>query len=176
MSGAARPERRATAARMRTGKRRQQGFSYLLVLLLIGLIGLGLAAAGSVWRTESQREREAELLFIGAQYRQAIQQFYQREPDRPRFPQSLDELLEDPRGPQPARHLRKRWRDPFGGELQLIRMPDGQGIAGVHSGSALRPLKQTGFPPGLETLEQAASLRDWHFVFVPPARTPAAAP
>ncbi len=156
---------------MRTGKPAQAGFTYLFVLLLIGLIGLGLAAAGSVWRTESQREREAELLFVGEQYREAIRQFYQLDPDAPRLPQTFEELLEDTRRPQPVRHLRRKWRDPFGGEMLPVRTPDGGGIQGVHSSSSLRPLKQAGFPPGMESFEHAAHLSDWQFVYVPPAGT-----
>lgn len=160
---------------MPTGKADQRGFTYLFVLMLIALIGMGLAAAGTLWRTELQREREIELLFVGAQYRQAIQAFYQLEPDNPRLPHSLDELLEDPRRPQPVRHLRKKWRDPFGGELQLILAPDGKGIVGVHSASNRRPLKQAGFPLEFDAFADASSYADWRFAFNPPP-LPAAGP
>lgn len=155
---------------MPTGSR-QRGFTYLFVLMLIGLVGLGLAAAGTVWKTNAQREREAELLFIGMQYRQAIKSYYELEPGQPRLPQSLNDLLEDNRRPEPVRHLRKRWRDPFGGELQTIHAPDGSGIVGVHSASAQAPYKRSGFPPEYESFVAAKSLADWRFEFQPPAQT-----
>lgn len=158
---------------MPTGSpRHQQGFAYLFVLMLIGFVGLGLAAAGTLWRTESQREREAELLFIGAQYRQAIKSYYELDPAQPRLPKSLDNLLEDDRRPVPVRHLRRIWRDPFGGELRPILSPDGSGIVGVHSGSTLHPLKTAGFPPEFESFADAATYADWRFVFEPPAPPP----
>jgi type II secretory pathway pseudopilin PulG len=37
---------------MPTGKTTQSGFTYLFVLMMIALIGMGLAAAGILWRTE----------------------------------------------------------------------------------------------------------------------------
>ena len=116
------------AAPMPTGKSAQSGFTYLFVLMLIALIGMGLVAAGTLWSTESQRDREADLLFIGDQYRQAIRSYYELEPAQPRLPQSIDELLEDNRRPNVVRHLRRAYRDPFTGEaFALIREPDSQG-------------------------------------------------
>lgn len=160
---------------MPTGSR-ERGFTYLFVLMLIGLLGLGLAASGTLWQTESQREREAELLFIGAQYRQAIKQYYEFEPNQPRLPQSVDDLLADNRRPVPVRHLRKRWRDPFGGELHLIQAVDGSGFVGVHSASKQTPLKRSGFPPAFDAFTAASTLADWRFEFQPPARANPAEP
>ncbi|MEW6120849.1 MAG: type II secretion system protein [Pseudomonadota bacterium] len=153
---------------MPTGKR-ERGFSYLFVLMLVGLIGLGLAAAGTLWKTEAQREREAELLFIGTQYRQAIKSYYELDPNQPRLPQSVDDLLEDNRRPEPVRHLRRAWRDPFGGEWQWIQSQDPRGIVGVHSSSTLAPLRTSGFTPPFEGFTDARSHADWRFVFDPPA-------
>ncbi len=157
---------------MRTGKAAQRGFAYLFVLMAIALLGLGLAAAGTLWRTESQREREAELLFVGAQYRQAIKSYYERIPGQPRLPRSIDELLEDERTEPPARHLRRAWRDPFGGELRLIEAPDNSGIVGVASASTLHPFKQAGFPAEFSDFAGAGSYAAWQFVFAFPAPLP----
>jgi type II secretory pathway pseudopilin PulG len=153
---------------MPTGKNFQSGFSYLFVLMLIALAGMGLAAAGTLWSTESQRAREADLLFIGDQYRQAIRSYYALDPAQPRLPQSIDDLLEDQRRPDIVRHLRKAWRDPLtGGELALIRSPDGQGIVGIHSRSTRRPFKIAGFLPRDGAFAEADSYADWQFLFVP---------
>lgn len=176
-SGAARREPRATAAPMPTGKHCQSGFTYLLMLMLIALVGMGLAAAGTLWSTESQRVREADLLFIGDQYRQAIRSYYSLDPAQPRLPQSIDELLQDPRRPDIVRHLRKAWRDPLtGGELALVRSSDGRGIVGVHSRSTRHPFKIAGFLPEDEAFSDADSHADWQFVFVPSETPPAHAP
>lgn len=149
---------------MPTGKSAQRGFTYLFVLLLIALIGLGLAAAGTLWRTEAQREREAELLFIGDQYRRAIKSYYQLDPAQPRLPQSIDDLLADNRQPGIVRHLRRAWRDPMtGGEFVLIHAPGGAGIVGVASRSGLRPFKTAGFSQADAAFGEAASYSDWRF-------------
>lgn len=158
------------AATMPTGKRIQSGFTYLFVLMLIALIGMGLAAAGSLWHTDAQRAREAKLLFIGDQYRQAIRSYYELYPAQPRLPQSIDELLEDSRRPDTIRHLRRAYRDPFtGGEFALIRSPDSKGIVGVNSTVTGRPFKTSGFLPEDASFVGAANYADWRFVFMPPA-------
>lgn len=155
---------------MPTGKAAQSGFTYLFVLMLIALIGMGLAAAGTLWRTDAQRAREAELLFIGDQYRRAIRSYYELDPVQPRLPESVDDLLQDDRRPNIVRHLRRPWRDPLtGGDLALIRAPDGAGIVGVHSRATARPFKRAGFPTQDEAFAKADHYADWHFVFVPPA-------
>ena len=155
---------------MPSGKAAQSGFTYLYVLLLIALIGMGLAAAGTLWRTDAQRAREAELLFVGGQYRQAIRSYYQHDPAQPRLPHSLDALLEDDRRSKMVRHLRRAHRDPLtGGELALIRAPDGKGIVGVMSRAPGHPFKRAGFLPEDEAFADAASYADWRFVFTPAA-------
>jgi type II secretory pathway pseudopilin PulG len=158
---------------MPTGKAAQSGFTYLYVLMLIALIGMSLAAAGTLWHTDAQRARETELLFIGAQYRQAIRSYYALDPAQPRLPQSVDELLEDKRRPNIVRHLRRAYRDPLtGGELVPIRSPDTQGIVGVVSQATGRPFKIAGFLPEDEAFSGAASYADWRFVFSLPATQP----
>ena len=155
---------------MPTGKSAQSGFTYLFVLMLIALIGMGLVAAGTFWSTDVKRAREAELLFIGDQYRQAIRSYYELEPGQPRLPQSIDELLEDHRRPDVVRHLRRAYRDPFTGEaFALIRKPDSHGITGVHSTSTGHPFKIAGFSSENSAFTEAVTYADWQFIFVPPA-------
>ena len=154
---------------MPTGKPGQQGFTYLFVLMLIALIGMGLAAARSLWHTDAQRAREVELLFVGDQYRQAIRSYYEFDQAQPRLPQSIDELLEDRRRPEIVRHLRRAYRDPFtGGAFMLIRDPDTQGILGVASQSTATPFKTAGFPSENASFADTASYAEWRFVFKPP--------
>jgi type II secretory pathway pseudopilin PulG len=156
---------------MPTGKSAQSGFTYLFVLMLIALIGMGLAAAGTLWKTESQRAREADLLFIGDQYRQAIRSYYELDHAQPRLPQRIDDLLEDNRRPNIVRHLRRAYRDPLtGGALALIRAPDSHGIVGVYSLAPGQPFKIAGFSSQDETFKGATSYAQWRFVFILPTR------
>jgi type II secretory pathway pseudopilin PulG len=156
----------------------QSGFTYLYVLLLIALIGMGLAATGTLWRTDAQRAREAELLFVGDQYRQAIRSYYQLDAAQPRLPLRIDDLLADNRRPDPVRHLRRAYPDPISGEpFVLIPAAKGPGIVGVHSPSTQRPFKRAGFALENESFAEATRYSEWRFVFVAPAvQTPQAVP
>ncbi len=149
--------------------REQAGFSFLGLLFLLAGLGVALAALGTVWSTAAQREKELDLLFIGDQYRRAIESFWKiplpvGTPRR--LPKNFDELLEDPRFPDTVRHLRRVWRDPLTGSTEwgLVKEPDG-GIAGIHSLSAGQPFKRGNFPPEYEQFREAGSYRDWVFRF-----------
>ncbi len=52
---------------------RQRGFTYLMLLFWVALSGVMLMALAQRWSTESQREREKELVFRGEQIRLAIE-------------------------------------------------------------------------------------------------------
>lgn len=154
----------------RAGQRRAQaGFSFLGLLFLLAGLGVALAALGTVWSTAAQREKERDLLFIGDQYRRAIESFWKiplPEGTPRRLPKNFDELLEDPRFPNAVRHLRRVWRDPLTGtsEWGLVKEPDG-GISGIHSLSTGQPFKSGNFPPEYEQFREAGSYRDWVFRF-----------
>jgi type II secretory pathway pseudopilin PulG len=147
---------------------RQRGFTYLGLLFLVAVIGVGLTAVGLVWHTAIKRERERELLFVGEQYRLAIKRYYDASPGAKQYPRSLDDLLLDPRFPNVRRHLRRIYPDPITGgkEWELVSAPDGA-ILGVHSRSKDKPLKTAGFRPDFAAFAQAQSYADWVFAFVP---------
>lgn len=150
---------------------RQHGFTYVGLLLLVAMSSAALAAAGSLWSIEARRAKEAELLFVGAQFTQAIAAFRDRTPagQQQRFPRTLDELLDDKRWPTTRRHLRQVWVDPMTGtrEWGLVLAPGG-GIMGVHSLSEGTPLKIAGFPPEFEDFGLATNYQGWRFVYVAP--------
>lgn len=153
---------------MPSGSARQRGFTFIFVLLLMALMGLGLAAAGSLWHTDARRAREAQLLFAGNQYRDAIRRYYELDANQPRLPQSLEDLLLDDRRPTPLRHLRRAYVDPVTGEpFELIRAPDADGIVGVRSRARDAPLKIAGFSPENAEFSEARTYADWAFVFTP---------
>ena len=54
----------------------------MAALFLVAIMAGGLALTGDVWHTSTMREKEAELLFVGNQYRRAIQRYYLTGPQR----------------------------------------------------------------------------------------------
>ena len=64
--------------------------------------------------TVAQREREADLLFIGEQFRRAIESYFlAAPPDRRTLPAHLDDLLADTRSAGPHPTIRRSTRAPF---------------------------------------------------------------
>src|SRR5687768_4929903 len=76
----------STAPRKVMSAGRQKGFTYVGFLIFVGITGAGLAAFGEIASHAAQREKEAELLFRGNQYRDGIASYYKKEQ---RYPQSL---------------------------------------------------------------------------------------
>jgi hypothetical protein len=137
------------------------------ILFLIAGLGVAMAAIGSMWHTLAQREKERELLFIGEEFRQAIQSFWRAPAGGvPRLPKDFDELLSDPRFPNTVRHLRRVYRDPMSGETEwgVVKDVDG-GITAVYSLSERAPYKTDNFPNGYEDFKTAKSYQDWVFFF-----------
>ena len=145
-----------------------KGFTYLTALFLVALLGLASALTGQVWRTASQREREAQLLYVGGQYRRAIERYYLAGPAQ--YPKTLHDLLKDGRQPRTERYLRRPYPDPVtdSDRWGLVRTPGGE-IMGVHSLSERKPIRTTGFGAGND-FQDAKSYADWKFVYVPGQR------
>ena len=100
---------------------RAAGFTYIGLLIAVVIMGIALSAVGVVWRTQAQREREQQLLFIGRDFERAIASYYKA---GRQFPQEIDDLLDDKRGPLPAHHLRRFHNDPMTGaqDWNIIRV------------------------------------------------------
>lgn len=159
--------------RQRLVGRRCDGAMLLLVMFIVAVIGILLSVAGPVWRTEMQRDKEAELLWIGDRYARAISQYYAASPARARqYPRQLRDLLLDRRQPKTVRYLRRLYRDPFTGSTKWGLVKDGSGdIMGVYSLGTGVPLKQGGFDKGKSKFNDAKSYADWTFVAKPPEST-----
>ena len=165
---------------MRSGKSkaRARGYTYLAMLVAVAVISAGLAATGEVWSHASKREKEAELLFVGQQFRQAIAFYYEQSPGNGKqYPAKLEDLLEDKRFPSPRRHLRKLYADPITGQPDwgLIEAPGG-GIMGVHSRSGAEPVKRAEFGLRDRVFHQATNYYEWRFFYEPPTMATAPAP
>jgi len=145
---------------------RAKGFTYLGFLILVAITGAGLAAFSDIASHSALREKEAELLFRGNQYREGIAAYYKKES---RYPQSLEQLLLDKRYPMPVRHLRRLYPDPMSGEADwgLVEAPGG-GVMGVHSKSEAPPIKTGNFSLKDMEFEKAQTYADWKFIHSPP--------
>jgi type II secretory pathway pseudopilin PulG len=155
--------------------RKQAGFTYFGVLILIAALGVTTAAALTLGASVQRRVDEEELLFIGAQYRAAIESYYRASPvGSPHYPMSLQDLLRDPRYPNLIRHLRQLYPDPMTAEVDwvLVPAPEG-GIMGVHSASTHTPVKVGNFPPPFQVFEGKESYAEWVFFFSGVASLPA---
>ena len=150
------------------GHRSARGFTYLGLLFLIALLGLTAAMAGSASSVMDQRERERELLFVGREYRIAIDRYRQAHAAQPQpYPTELRQLLggatsEALRAP---RFLRRLYADPMTDSLEwgLVRSPQG-GILGVYSRSTQRPVRTRGvYAEDAIAFGKALSYRDWVF-------------
>jgi type II secretory pathway pseudopilin PulG len=156
---------------LRAVSEHQHGAALLTVLVMVALLGLAASMAGQSVGALMQREREAELLWRGLQYRQAIASYYSvKHGSQQVFPSKLEDLLKDPRFPGIKRHLRRLYSDPMTGkEWDVVKDP-AEKLLGVRSTSALTPFQQANFPKGLEDLEGKTAYREWEFVFVPPKK------
>jgi type II secretory pathway pseudopilin PulG len=160
-----------------TAGRRQRGFTYIALLLIVAVSGALLAAAGGFASHERQREKETDLIFAGDQYRDAIRSYYERSPGGAKtYPQKLEDLLQDARVPATLRHLRRLYLDPVTGSpgWGLVEAPQG-GIMGVYSLSEDAPVKTGGFSKADETFADSPKYSGWKFTYVP-AGTPAQGP
>ena len=160
---------RTPAVRRAGVRRRSRGFTYAGILFAIVVLGLAASTAGTLWSAASQRQREAELLWVGEQYVRAIETFYLYAPGGARhYPRSLQDLVEDRRGPVLLRHLRKLYPDPMTGQFdwELEQLADG-GIVGLRSRSTKQPLRRVGMGPAMIDFEKADCYCDWAFVYNP---------
>lgn len=157
--------------------RAEKGFTYLAVLLLVFILLLSLGAASEHIATINKREREAELIFVGEQYRNAIASYYQNSPGGVKqLPLKLESLILDKRSINRVRHLRKLYQDPItdSNEWGLVNNPQGE-ITGVYSLSNESVLTTVNNPSLLQNIQvgensanhSLAAYSDWRFIFKP---------
>jgi type II secretory pathway pseudopilin PulG len=144
---------------------RQSGLVLLAVLMFLLLTTLGASAMVELQRTHTQRAKEAELLFVGDQFRRAIKSYYSVPAGKSQtLPRSLEDLLEDTRFPMPVRHLRRVYPDPMTGEADWVLVQGAGGIIGVHSRSTLSAFKKREFPVQYRDFQDKETYAEWVFV------------
>ena len=135
------------------------GFTYLMLLWWVAVSSVLLAALGQSWAIEARRQREMELVFRGEQIKAALAAYQEATPTLPKvLPTRLEDLLEDRRGPEVKRHLRKLWPDPITGSHQWGLVREGGVITGVYSPSDQHPLRA---PAGVTRYDE------WRFEYSP---------
>jgi len=154
---------------MRRGERRrraaQAGFTYVALLAIVALIGIALAAIGTRWADQVQREREQQLLRVGQLYAQALLSYHRGSPGSDKtWPRDMSELLQDPRMLGTVRHLRAPYTDPMvpGQPFGVIRAADGS-IRGVFSTSTATPFRDGPVDLDVVVLPPARHYADWQF-------------
>jgi type II secretory pathway pseudopilin PulG len=146
------------------------GFTYIAVLVLVVVMGIMLGAASQSWTMIMKREREKELLFRGAQIRDAIDNWNKQGAGRQPMPlKDLKDLLKDPRSTSNIRYLRKLYTDPLTNKEWTVMSDPQKGIIGVASTSEEEPLKQdfTDYPkdsPEFAMFGGKLKYKEWAFV------------
>jgi type II secretory pathway pseudopilin PulG len=147
----------------------------LMVLLALG--GLAAVKYGESAAVARQREQETQLLWIGQQYRQALESYYLASPGPVKhLPVQLAELVRDSRFPAPVRHLRKLYADPIQPDVPWGLVRRGNQIIGVYSQADGEPLRRQQLGAGMEGMEGATQYAGWRFLFVPRAVPATASP
>ena len=147
--------------------RRQQGFTYLGLIILVAVIGMVGAACLKSGALLQRAAAEEELLEIGAQFSAALKSYAAATPaGQLQQPKTLQDLLRDPRSSAVRRHLRKIFVDPVTGKAEwgVMYLGDKVGVIGVYSLSQSKPLKIANFDARFTNLDNKKKISDWKFM------------
>lgn len=145
---------------------RQAGFTYLGLVILVTVIGMVGALTLKADALLRRAAAEEELLEIGAMFSNALQSYASVTPrGQSAQPSSLQDLLLDPRLPEPRRHLRKIFVDPLTGKAEwgIIYASDNRGVIAVYSLSQAKPLKASNFDSRFSGFDNKERISDWVF-------------
>ena len=152
-------------------RQEDRGFSYLMLMIAVVVMGIVMSVAARQWKVMVQRELEADLLAKGVEIQNALA-LYSASMKAGRvmpgevYPQTLADLT---RLPKPF--LRKVYTDPVGhGEWEVVRAPTG-GIMGVRSKSRSKPIRQQNFPLVVRHFQGKSTYYDWVFQHPSPSGT-----
>jgi type II secretory pathway pseudopilin PulG len=146
--------------------RREAGFTYLGLVILVTIIGLVGAMALKADALLRRAADEEELLETGAAFSAALQSYAAVTPrGQPTQPPGLQDLLRDPRFPNARRHLRKIFVDPMTGKTEwgVVYANGEKGVIGVYSLSSAKPLKIANFDARFSGFDNKEHISDWKF-------------
>ena len=112
-----------------------RGYAMAALLVSLAVMSVIMTAVLPVWRFQSRREKEAELVFSGEQYARAVGLFARKNGGA--FPPNIDVLVQ-------GRYLRKKYKDPMvaDGEFQPLMagaMPGQPQVPGQPPGQGMAP-------------------------------------
>ena len=143
---------------------RQDGFTYVGLIVLISVIGMVTAAAIKIDSLTRRAEAEQELLDIGLEFSSALRSYAAATPaGQPDKPGSLNDLVRDARYPEPRRHLRKIYPDPITRNSEWGIVYVGGRIVGIHSLSMAQPLKIANFGSRFQGYDKRKRISEWIF-------------
>lgn len=116
-----------TPGRRRRPAPEPRGYALLIFLFAFTVMSFGLTVALPVWETQMQRENEAELIFRGNQYVEAVRIYQLKNPGA--FPKDLEELVE-------KKCLRRLYRDPMTEDGRWNAVLQLEGIGGLAPGGS----------------------------------------
>ena len=151
-------------------RRSEQGFTYLGLLIALAVIGVAAAGTLQMGAVMQRHAAEEELLAIGLEFRAALKSYARATPGgAAAAPHSLQDLVRDPRYPNPKRHIRHIPADPVTGQTVwgVVLGPDGQSIIGIHSLSQQKPIKIANFPVIFQGFDAKSHYADWGFLASP---------
>ena len=96
---------RSSGANIRHGRGREAGYTLAMFVMVIALMSVAMGVAVQTVSFQMQREREAELIFRGEQFIEAIRLYKIK---YGRYPMQLKEIYE-----AKPRVIRKKWKDPI---------------------------------------------------------------
>jgi type II secretory pathway pseudopilin PulG len=145
----------------------------MAVLVIIVVIGIMTTVVAQTWKSVYRIEKENELIWVGHQFRNAIEGYYKyRMAQRGGapgnyYPTELRDLLSDPGRAGGYSWLRKIYKDPITGkdDWVLIRTPGG--IKGVRSASDKQPLRIAGFDVKDSSFTGKKRYSEWVFEYPP---------
>lgn len=109
------------------GRRRDEGYILLTILLWVALLSITMTAAlqmRTYYSQQMKRDREQELVHRGVEYERAIRKYYRKFGS---FPANM-EMLESSNH---MRFLRRRYKDPLTGQdFKLLHMADVMSVLG----------------------------------------------
>jgi type II secretory pathway pseudopilin PulG len=136
-------------SRTNTRRRKQRGYSLLMVVFLVATMLILASAATQNLLTQGRREREAEMVWRGEQYQRAIGLYFRK---FGKYPTKVDDLVKQTNG---VRFLRQAYTDPMNkedGSWRFIYVgPNGQLIGSVRHTSLLQSVLSTPTIPGAST-------------------------